>query len=34
MSLNYKNLKVIIIDDASTDQTGELIKSFIKENPS
>jgi glycosyltransferase EpsE len=29
LNLNYKNYKVVIIDDASTDGTYELLGSFI-----
>lgn len=29
LNLNYKNYKVVIIDDASTDGTYELLSSFI-----
>ncbi|OGZ71071.1 MAG: hypothetical protein A2904_01070 [Candidatus Staskawiczbacteria bacterium RIFCSPLOWO2_01_FULL_33_9] len=30
---SYKNLELIIVNDASTDTTGELISSFAKHNP-
>ncbi|MBI1866586.1 MAG: glycosyltransferase family 2 protein, partial [Candidatus Staskawiczbacteria bacterium] len=29
---SYKNLELIIVNDASTDTTGELISSFAKNN--
>jgi glycosyltransferase involved in cell wall biosynthesis len=30
---NYTNYKVVIIDDASTDQNYELIQQYLEENP-
>lgn len=30
---NYTNYKVVIIDDASTDQNFELISQYLEENP-
>lgn len=32
VNLDYKNFKVVIVDDASTDYTYELIKQWIEEN--
>jgi len=28
---NYTNYHIVIIDDASTDQTGKLIKKYLEE---
>lgn len=33
-NLDYKNFKIVIMDDASTDHNYDLIKQFIQENPS
>ena len=30
LTQNYKNYRIIYLDDVSTDRTGELIKKFIK----
>jgi len=32
LNLDYKNLKIVIVDDASTDNTYELIKLWIQDN--
>jgi glycosyltransferase involved in cell wall biosynthesis len=32
INLNYKNFKIVIIDDASTDNTHDLIRQWIVEN--
>lgn len=32
INLDYKNFKIVIVDDASTDQTYELIKLWIEQN--
>jgi glycosyltransferase involved in cell wall biosynthesis len=32
INLDYKNFKIVIVDDASTDNTYELIKQWIVEN--
>lgn len=32
INLDYKNFKIVIVDDASTDSTYELIKLWIEQN--